>query len=364
MTILIQDSLRRAVETASAGAQTVLYTSAGNPSFVNIIPKFDVSSIDPVLGSGTHPAFIVGGKEIKEIYIGTYPGCIVNGQLLSLPDRAPATAVPYDTGIALARAAGPGWHSMTNTEWSAIALQCFSQGVWPRGNTKWGVSSDNVTERGRREDGLPSGTESGTGLTLTGSGPVGWRHNRDYAGITDLAGNVWEAVTGLRICGGELQIIANNDAAMNSTDHTLSSTSWKAISGVNGSLLTPVGTGTPGTGSYVPTTTDSVRIASSGTGNFTLIYGENINFTSVTNPGGTPVAEAALRVLRRLMLFPVPGLVSDDSLAYTAGGEVMPLRGGAFTNGSGGGINALLVNRGRASVGQPNSGVRPVYYSV
>ena len=39
MTILIQDSLRRAVEAASGGAQTVLYTSAGDPSFVNIIPK-------------------------------------------------------------------------------------------------------------------------------------------------------------------------------------------------------------------------------------------------------------------------------------------------------------------------------------
>ncbi|WFL59424.1 hypothetical protein P8T61_10425, partial [Klebsiella pneumoniae] len=58
MTILIQDSLRRAVEAASGGAQTVLYTSAGDPSFVNIIPKFDVSTIDASLGSGTHPAFI------------------------------------------------------------------------------------------------------------------------------------------------------------------------------------------------------------------------------------------------------------------------------------------------------------------
>ncbi|EOH6248587.1 hypothetical protein ACMAU1_005381, partial [Klebsiella pneumoniae] len=156
--------------------------------------------------------------------------------------------------------------------------------------------------------------------------------------------------------------MANNDAAMNSTDHTLSSAAWKAVSGLDGTLLTPTGTGTPGTDTYVPTTPNSVRIAVSGTGNYTLIYGENITFTDVKNPGATPVAEAALKVLRRLMLFPLSGLVSDDSLSYKAGGEVMTLRGGAYSNGTGGGINALLANRGRTSVGQSNSGVRPVYY--
>ena len=40
----------------------------------------------------------------------------------------------------------------------------------------------------------------------------------------------------------------------------------------------------------------------------------------------------------------------------------MTLRGGAYSNGTGGGINALLANRGRTSVGRANSGVRPVYY--
>ncbi|RTA38757.1 hypothetical protein EJ495_23340, partial [Klebsiella pneumoniae subsp. pneumoniae] len=217
-------------------------------------------------------------------------------------------------------------------------------------------------EKGRRVDGMTAGAASGTGLTLTGSGPVSWRHNRDYAGIADLAGNIWETVTGVRFCGGELQIMVNNDAALYTTDHTLSSTAWKAVSGVDGSLLTPTGTGTPGTGSYVPTTPNSVRIGLSGTGNYTLIYGENTLFTSATNPGATPVSDVALRVLRRLMLFPLPGLISDDSLSYKAGGEVMTLRGGSYTNGAGGGINALLANRGRTSVGQSNSGVRPVYY--
>lgn len=362
MAILIQDSLRRAVEAASGGAQTVLYTKAGDPSFVNIIPKFDVSTIDASLGSGTHPAFIVNGVEVDQIFVGVYPGCIVNGQLLSLPDRVPATSVAYDTGISLARAAGLGWHVMTNAEWAAVALLCYVKGDSPRGNTNWGLSSDNLSEKGRRTDGLAAGTASGTGLTLTGSGPVSWRHNRDYAGIADLAGNVWEQVTGVRFCGGELQIMVNNNAAMGSTDHSLSSTAWKAISGVDGSLLTPTGTGTAGTDSWVPTTANSVRVGVSGSGNYTLVYGENALFTDILNIGATPVSEAALKVLRRLMLFPLTGMSSDDSLAYKSGGEVVALRGGAYSNGAGGGIYALLANRGRSSAGAGNSGVRPVYY--
>ncbi len=82
---------------------------------------------------------------------------------------------------------------MTNAEWAAIALLCYSR-PFPRGNTKWGLSSDNISEKGRRVDGMTAGAESGTGLTPTGSGPVAGG-NRDYAGIADLAGNVWEQVT-------------------------------------------------------------------------------------------------------------------------------------------------------------------------
>ncbi|MFY0838400.1 hypothetical protein ACA371_28910, partial [Klebsiella pneumoniae] len=61
-TIIIKDTLRQSVEAASGGAQTVLYTAKGQPSFVNIIPKVTIESIDPSLGTGTHPAFIVDGK--------------------------------------------------------------------------------------------------------------------------------------------------------------------------------------------------------------------------------------------------------------------------------------------------------------
>ena len=75
LTILIKDSLRQSVELASGGLQTVLYTAKGQPTYMNIIQKYDMSTIDPSL-SGTHPAFIVDGVEKPEIFIGTYQGVI------------------------------------------------------------------------------------------------------------------------------------------------------------------------------------------------------------------------------------------------------------------------------------------------
>ena len=81
-TILVKDALRGAIEAASGGAQTVLYTPKGQPTFVNIIPKKTIQELYPELGiNGTHPAFKVGDKEISQLYVGTYQGKIVNGEL-------------------------------------------------------------------------------------------------------------------------------------------------------------------------------------------------------------------------------------------------------------------------------------------
>ena len=46
LTILIKDSLRQSVEVASGGLQTVLYTAKGQPTYMNIIQKYDMSTID------------------------------------------------------------------------------------------------------------------------------------------------------------------------------------------------------------------------------------------------------------------------------------------------------------------------------
>ncbi len=119
--VIIKDKLRSAVEAASGGQQTVLYDEKGNPSIMNIIPKFRYEDLDPGLGTGVCSAFIVGGKEKSEIFISTYKNTIVDeyaisapGQKFSIVNRAAARAACLKKG--------PGWHLMTNHEWAAIAF--------------------------------------------------------------------------------------------------------------------------------------------------------------------------------------------------------------------------------------------------
>ena len=45
-TILVKDALRTAIEAASGGKQTVLYTPKGQPTFVNIIPKVSIETLN------------------------------------------------------------------------------------------------------------------------------------------------------------------------------------------------------------------------------------------------------------------------------------------------------------------------------
>ena len=62
-TILIKDKLRQSVEVASGGLRTVLYTTTGQPTFMNIVEKFLLSDIDASLPATVHPAFIINGVE-------------------------------------------------------------------------------------------------------------------------------------------------------------------------------------------------------------------------------------------------------------------------------------------------------------
>ena len=61
-------------------------------------------------------------------------------------------------------------------------------------------------------------------------------------GITDLIGNLWDTLAGMRLMNGEINIIPDNDSAMNIDESTFS-TNWRAIL-PDGTLVPP---GTPGT---------------------------------------------------------------------------------------------------------------------
>lgn len=274
-TILVKDALRGAIEAASGGAQTVLYTPKGQPTFVNIIPKKTIQELYPDLGiNGTHPAFKVGDKEISQLYIGTYQGKIVNGELLSLPNvDASVTSAPSELWNAV-KAIGPTWHLMTNIEWSLIQMLCIAGNFAPYGSNSYGWSTGRNDLFGRRIDGkAPGDSTAGTTRIYTGSGPIEYRHNGDYNGISDLAGNAFERSHGARVVpGGELQVYgAGNEASAASGISPFlptpsSQDGWFAIDATTGALITPTFSGTLAGGDYVPTTPNSVRAKSTPTG--------------------------------------------------------------------------------------------------
>lgn len=354
LTILIKDSLRQSVELASGGLQTVLYTAKGQPTYMNIIQKYDMSTIDASL-SGTHPAFIVDGVEKPEIFIGTYQGKIVSGELLSLPNVDPTVSTNYDTFLNAARASGNGHHLITNAEWSAVALQCYKDNTQPLGNTYYGRSSENPLLVGRRPDGLAPGNTTGSARTLTGSGPVQWRHNGKENGIADLSGNVNEWNSGLRLLNGEIQVIADNNASKLAINLGAASTEWKAIDGETGNLVTPDGAGT---------TVGTIKYADGGTADYTINSG---SFGAIRNLSTTkPVTAVALARLKALCLYPhIENTASynGDYFGKSITGETLPVRGGHWSYAAAAGVFALRVYDARSHTNM-NIGARPAFVNL
>ena len=350
LTINIPDTLRKSVEAASQGKNTVLYTAAGQPCYMTVIPAFDVSTIDASLGSGTHPAFIVNGVTKPYLYLGQYIGVSRNSEMLSLPGQDPINTINHDSAVSLVRANGTGWHLMSNAEWAAMQLWCWKNGYQPRGNSNWGRSSDVTTEYGVRGDGLAVGTASGTGRTQTGSGPMSWRHDNTPFGISDLCGNVWEWSPGMRVNNGEINIIQNNDAAISTTDFGVSSSAWYAIDGSTGSLV-------------APGSANTVKYATSGTANYTLVCGSGAQFSSMTNPGATPVGATALQLCKKLGLYPIASSALGSDIFYiTTTGEMLPFRGGVWYDGASAGVFELNLNYAR-SYASSLIGARPAFVS-
>ena len=359
--IFVKDDLRASVEAATGGKVTVLYTASGQPCYMNVVPKFNLEDIDAGLGTGTHPAFIVNGVEKSELFIGTYQGIAKNGEFLSLPGVDPTVSQNFDYFANLARANGPGWHAISSIEFAALAAWCWKNGFMPRGNSNYGRSSDATWETARRVDGGTPGDTSTGGRTLTGSGPASWRHDNSVGGIADLNGNIWEWSPGLRVVGGEIQVIANNDAALNATDLSATSSAWKAIAGDTGALITPTFTGSIAGGDYVPTTSKSVRYDVSGTANYTLVRASGQSFEGMTNPGSTPVAAAALTVLKKYGLYPVAATgLGGDGFWLDVTGERLPIRGGNWTSAAFSGVFALALHYARSSP-HTSIGSRPAF---
>ncbi|WMC11779.1 hypothetical protein PU634_05270 [Oceanimonas pelagia] len=342
-----RDSLRANVEAATGGKITVLYTAKGQPSYMHVVSAFNADDVEPGLAAGLHPMFMTNGQAKTERFIGAYPGVVRNGELISLPGEDPAASANFDTFLAQARANGPGWGLMTNMDWSGLGLWCRKNGFVPRGNTNYGKSSDAPWETGVRGDGGLPGNTSGIARTQAGSGPTSWRHDNTHAGIADLVGNVWEWSPGLRLVDGEIQVIADNNAASSTIDLSAASSEWRAIDGATGALVTPGSANT-------------VKIASSGTAAYTLVASSGGAFQSMTNPGTTPVAEAALKVLKLHGIYPVGADLGGDGIWFTLDGERVPYRGGVWNYGERAGVFAVNLYYARSNV-NASIGARPAF---
>lgn len=355
LTINITDTLRKSVEAASGGRNTVLYTAKGQPCYMAVIPKFNLQDIDASLGTGTHPAFIVGGVEKSQLFIGQHIGVSRNGEMLSLPGVDPINSITHDAAVSLVRANSAGWHLMNNIEWAAISQWCWKNGFQPRGNSQYGRSSDLTTEVGVRSDGLAvTGANQGSqSRTLTGSGPTSWRHNNTPFGIADLNGNVWEWSPGMRLNASEIQIIENNNAALSTADFSAASADWKAVDGATGALVAP---GTAGTVKYAS--------ANSGTADFTLYRASGGSFEGMANStGANPVSAAALQLLKRHGLFPIASSgLGGDGFYLNVADERVPIRGGVWDYAAITGVFAvnLFTPRSGANV---SVGARPAFVS-
>ncbi|PPB87739.1 hypothetical protein [Acinetobacter soli] len=288
-----QLALKLAVEAETNGEQTIIFTEKGQPSFMYKLQKFDMSMINEEW-SGTHPAFTVDGIEKDYIYIGVYSGVLKNGEIVSQPNqdpRLPLAILDQQKNIA---ACGAGFHMMSYDEWAAVALICRKNNWFPLGVTDASLGYSpfgGPNEKGRS---LPNSAN-----IYTGSGTVNFRHNLSYTGISDMVGNVHERQVGCRLVNGELHVIDPSLVKNSANDLSRNSNLWKAVDAYTGALIERSYVGDLDLGTYIPTTTNSLRFGLNANANTIGVYASNVQF-AIEVLDYSKLAEAAVSKLQQL----------------------------------------------------------------
>ncbi|MFT4014459.1 MAG: hypothetical protein QM682_13860 [Paracoccus sp. (in: a-proteobacteria)] len=356
------DELNLILKSVAANNEAML-DETGGVSIMVRIPFFTLDQVVDGAPAEPHPAFVVNGKVVPEIWISKYQNVITEGVAQSLPGVDPAGMMTYDEALAACTAKGKGWHMMTNAEWAAIGLWCQKNGFFPEGNNWLGKAEvDRVYEA------IPSSydDQGRRAHVLTGTGPQHWSHNNEPGGIRDLNGNVVELISGVRTVRGELQIIPDNDAAL-PLDMGVDSPVWRAVL-PDGTLVDPGSQGTLKY-DYCETGDRSDKQSSAGiSGNGHIVFN-----TTITNPDTNPrfgamneiVAAEGVAIpdfLKALALFPYEGGDYNGASMFfnnTAQEKIMN-RGGAQHSRMAGGVFFLSGNgdRDRRS---PAIGFRAAY---
>ena len=333
------DDLKFAVEAVSGGENTVIFDDTGYPSIMVPIAKLYNSDIIADGSSIVHPAFQVGSVEKDVMYFSKFQNIVMNDRGYSLPLRDPKTYVNFDNSLTYCRNKGRGWSLTPFSLWAAVALWTRKNGTMPRGNNNYGKDHAYAYEKGTpaARDG-----ENRVMRCLTGSGPKTWYHDHTKNGIADLNGNVWEWNAGLRLNGGEINIIPYSNAMDPDVSLGASSTAWKAIA-ADGSLVDPGASETlkydNGTFALVRTLTAADPASKSG------------SFAAMGKEADLTVPEIA----KALILYPDEpnGDYGGDYHWWNTDGEQMAFCGGGWTStGYAGVFHVYLYNsRSYASVG-------------
>lgn len=162
--------------------------------------------------------FKIGDKVADAIYISKYPNIVIDGRAYSMPMADPTVNITFDGAVQACRCKGLGWHLMTAVEYEYLLNQSREKGTMPHGNTDWGKDYYHNDEQGK---------VSNLGRTYTGTGPVTWNHDHTPYGVSDLNGNVWEWLAGLRIKDGVIEFIPDNKAASPYCDLSKDSAEWQ-----------------------------------------------------------------------------------------------------------------------------------------
>ena len=341
---------KNSIKWVSNGAGTPLYW----PCIVVRRPAKKAVHYLTGAGDDIHPAFVAGSTKYEQYWMSKYPGPYVASNsktiLLALPGfdgmsnlLTRAQIMPsYDTALTYGKAGGNGSHCVTNAEWMEVAMSCLREGFQPKGNNYYGI--DSADPDTAEYYGIPAYWESNKiARVLNGSGPLSWFHDGSPWGIWGMNGNFYQVTAGFRQKAGEIQVIANNDAALDATDQSDATGAWKAIL-QDGSLVAP---GTDLTLKYDATTPITI-----GTGITVRTDATKVNIFGTV----VPAAGITIPNIAKLLGIAPAGSAAELGGDYIyirndlggAYSETVARRGGHWPNGVPAGVFILLLSLDRS----------------